>query len=240
MALVKCIECGKEISDKAISCPYCGCPISNINNKTTEVTITSQPTQVENKNSVFGIVALCTAGLSLFLPYIVSIYIVPVAFVLAIVSIIKKEGKAGKIALILAIISTCWVIYVSTSITATLNGDKPLPIPGIQEQKSVKDIIEERTASLENGKLKLKGKLKIHSENGIEYAILFVYNNTNKRLSSVIAEFELKDGSGNIVGNTADIIQSLAPGATWKVKDMIYSPEVETVQLNNVKGIIDE
>ena len=100
MALVKCIECGKEISDKAISCPYCGCPISNINNKTTEVTITSQPTQVENKNSVFGIVALCTAGLSLFLPYIVSIYIVPVAFVLAIVSIIKKEGKAGKIALI--------------------------------------------------------------------------------------------------------------------------------------------
>ncbi len=129
---------------------------------------------------------------------------------------------------------------MSTSITATLNGDKPLPIPGIQEQKSVKDIIEERTASLENGKLKLKGKLKIHSENGIEYAILFVYNNTNKRLSSVIAEFELKDGSGNIVGNTADIIQSLAPGATWKVKAMIYSPEVETVQLNNVKGIIDE
>jgi len=26
MALIKCSECQKEISDKAVSCPYCGCP----------------------------------------------------------------------------------------------------------------------------------------------------------------------------------------------------------------------
>lgn len=28
MALVKCPECGKEISDKASSCTNCGCPAS--------------------------------------------------------------------------------------------------------------------------------------------------------------------------------------------------------------------
>ena len=28
MALIKCIECSKEISNKATTCPYCGCPIS--------------------------------------------------------------------------------------------------------------------------------------------------------------------------------------------------------------------
>lgn len=39
MALINCTECGKEVSDKASSCPNCGCPIeiikneSNINNK---------------------------------------------------------------------------------------------------------------------------------------------------------------------------------------------------------------
>ena len=30
MALIKCPECGKEISDKATSCPNCGCPVSAI------------------------------------------------------------------------------------------------------------------------------------------------------------------------------------------------------------------
>ena len=29
MALIKCPECGKEISDKAGACPHCGCPIGN-------------------------------------------------------------------------------------------------------------------------------------------------------------------------------------------------------------------
>ena len=30
MALIKCSECGKEISDKANNCPNCGCPIDKI------------------------------------------------------------------------------------------------------------------------------------------------------------------------------------------------------------------
>ena len=28
MSLIKCKECGKEISDQASSCPHCGCPIN--------------------------------------------------------------------------------------------------------------------------------------------------------------------------------------------------------------------
>jgi DNA-directed RNA polymerase subunit RPC12/RpoP len=28
MAMIKCSECGKDISDKAQTCPNCGCPIS--------------------------------------------------------------------------------------------------------------------------------------------------------------------------------------------------------------------
>lgn len=27
MSMINCPECGKEISSKATSCPYCGCPI---------------------------------------------------------------------------------------------------------------------------------------------------------------------------------------------------------------------
>lgn len=29
MALVKCPECGREVSNKAVSCPGCGCPIAD-------------------------------------------------------------------------------------------------------------------------------------------------------------------------------------------------------------------
>lgn len=32
MALIKCSECGKEISDKATACIQCGCPITNRDN----------------------------------------------------------------------------------------------------------------------------------------------------------------------------------------------------------------
>ena len=35
MALIKCTECGKEISDKATACPHCGCPMTEISNKRT-------------------------------------------------------------------------------------------------------------------------------------------------------------------------------------------------------------
>ena len=31
MALIKCPECGREVSDKAASCINCGCPLAGIN-----------------------------------------------------------------------------------------------------------------------------------------------------------------------------------------------------------------
>ena len=30
MALIKCEECGHDLSDKAASCPHCGTPLANI------------------------------------------------------------------------------------------------------------------------------------------------------------------------------------------------------------------
>ncbi len=41
MAMVKCAECGKEVSDKATTCPSCGAPIAGV-----------QATQQEKEHSV--------------------------------------------------------------------------------------------------------------------------------------------------------------------------------------------
>lgn len=39
MALIKCTECGKEISDKAAACPHCGCPTAEMNVRQSEATV---------------------------------------------------------------------------------------------------------------------------------------------------------------------------------------------------------
>lgn len=43
MALIVCTECGKDVSDKAISCPNCGVPISTLSS--------TPPTVILNKKS---------------------------------------------------------------------------------------------------------------------------------------------------------------------------------------------
>ena len=44
MALIKCPECGKEISDKAAACIHCGCPLEPKANN-------SQPTVLANNEN---------------------------------------------------------------------------------------------------------------------------------------------------------------------------------------------
>ena len=48
MALIKCVDCGKDISDKAKACPHCGCPIEEstkdvVKEEQTVVEVTSKP-----------------------------------------------------------------------------------------------------------------------------------------------------------------------------------------------------
>lgn len=46
MSLIKCTECGKEISDKAVSCPNCGCPVSQMTTETVQ--------NYDNGNGYYG------------------------------------------------------------------------------------------------------------------------------------------------------------------------------------------
>ena len=51
MALIKCPECGKEISDKASACPNCGCPNSEFTNQ--------QNSELDEDNSPYTICPKC-------------------------------------------------------------------------------------------------------------------------------------------------------------------------------------
>lgn len=92
MAMINCPECGKEISDRAESCPNCGCPNAyfnqNISAHTTDKKIldmnysyiikpkTVSTTYYKNDNNRYikiGIIALSTVSIFLLLVTIVSI-----------------------------------------------------------------------------------------------------------------------------------------------------------------------
>ncbi|MBE6983601.1 MAG: zinc-ribbon domain-containing protein [Ruminococcaceae bacterium] len=52
MALIKCTECGKEISDKAVACPHCGCPTAEMNVRQSEATVGgTADTSIANKST---------------------------------------------------------------------------------------------------------------------------------------------------------------------------------------------
>lgn len=58
MALIKCPECGREISDKASACPHCGCPIRDTNTSTVQPTQNNPVKDKKNKKLIIGGIAI--------------------------------------------------------------------------------------------------------------------------------------------------------------------------------------
>jgi len=76
MALIKCPECGKEISDKAASCIHCGCPIQPQQTAyraeiplTPEKVIQHDQVRMSQKQTIAAIVLV---AISVFLPLVLS------------------------------------------------------------------------------------------------------------------------------------------------------------------------
>lgn len=66
MALINCPECGKEISDKAASCPNCGCPIEKTANVQESVEYYQGSTKRESTSKKGG----CGKAILIFLAII--------------------------------------------------------------------------------------------------------------------------------------------------------------------------
>lgn len=84
MALIKCPECGKEISDRAKACPNCGCPIE------------ATPDDLQRFPREEKVLLICKPG--------IDAYILPVLLILWSIYCLLTVTIVGIILLIIAIL----------------------------------------------------------------------------------------------------------------------------------------
>lgn len=157
MPMIKCPECGKEISDLADKCPNCGFPIgfrnSNpINNNPQNAPINNpypqqlnaQPLQPHNQkkgNSTLGVLALVFSILGC--TFIVGI-------ILAIIDLCRKDGRKKVCSIVALCISGLWLIIVfagSASEDSSEKADNTQPtVMETQQELEAKDSSEEHTS----------------------------------------------------------------------------------------------
>ena len=134
MALIKCPECGKEISDKASSCPICGCPM-NINKTGEQTRQQQQRVQQPISNKVTATAKNSASGLSIagfvvaLMSLLTSCVWTPIPLILMVVGFIlcfvgKRDKKYLKKGLAIAGEIICIATLVSISLVFGGMNDK--------------------------------------------------------------------------------------------------------------------
>lgn len=54
LALIKCSECGKEISDRARSCPHCGCPVEGTEELVDKIVVEKEAPEEKTEETKSG------------------------------------------------------------------------------------------------------------------------------------------------------------------------------------------
>lgn len=120
MALIRCPECTKEVSDKAPSCPHCGLPLNLEPPKPMPpISPPSSPLQSPQPSSelpIIGIIAVILGAASALMPYFAAVFLVPAAFIGGAIALFKKQRKLGVAAIILALIGLAGVFVVGEKI----------------------------------------------------------------------------------------------------------------------------
>ena len=111
MALIHCSECGREISDRAASCPGCGAPVgaSTVSESTAVVQSSAAP--------VVGFVAVALGVAGAVMPYFAAVFLVPAAFVCGIIAYRRGQRGWGAAGIALALLGLIGIVTVSQQIS---------------------------------------------------------------------------------------------------------------------------
>lgn len=216
MSLMKCPECGNEISDLAEKCPNCGFPIgfnsegavpnntvNQANNSPYNNPYQSQPYAQpvkaytpNQKNSVLGILALIFSILGC--TFIVGA-------VLAIIDLVKKDGKKKVCAIIALVICGFWLLV---GIIGSSNSDTKN-----EEVKSVTKI--EDTKETSNKEVTEETKNESNTEEDSE---------DNSDIQSEKADLKTTFYVGDVI-ETEDFIISYLTAEEYKTDNQFMQPK---------------
>lgn len=122
MTLIKCRECGKEISSQAKVCPNCGCQVHS----GTPPMNFNQPVLNNNKTSGLSIAALVFSilGITFF-----------IGAILSIIDLCKKDGRKKTCSIIALVISGIWFISVVGNMGSSNNDSDIATTQQVTEQQ---------------------------------------------------------------------------------------------------------
>jgi len=120
MALVKCTECGREISDQAVSCPGCGAPVVAATSRKVLLSAARSAAPAQGTGSAFGIAAVVLGLGAVVMPYFAAVFLVPAALVCGLIAFKQGRKGLGGIGVLLAAIGLVGIIYVSQEINRVL------------------------------------------------------------------------------------------------------------------------
>lgn len=91
MALIKCPDCGREFSDKAVSCPFCGCPINDARQVggIYESNYAPPRTGMAIASMVLGIISLFTWL------FFIGFLLAAIGLILGVISLLNNQSGKG-------------------------------------------------------------------------------------------------------------------------------------------------
>lgn len=207
MALIKCPECGKEVSDSAQNCPGCGYPLiasettennDNSLKNSTQVNIPIQPTKKKKSGCLVG----CLTAVVIFILFIAIIAVIggnstsdSTKTDMPTTEVAKETGAAE-----------------TTETEAT----------SVAETEAKKEKLE--IISYEN-----------LNEGSLRYVTGQVKNNTDKNYSYVQIEIKMyKDDV--VLGTALDNMNNLGPEETWQFKALITDNSCNRYTIVGVTG----
>lgn len=216
MALIKCKECGKEISDKATACPHCGCPVQTTDEAKVEVQGTTNIKTADQQQNMSAL-GKKKKGHGCLVPIIIVL-----AFVVALgASMIHavKDSKQNPEKYKKHIVTN----YIDVTADQGSAIDAVLAECGIE---SVKDITHDEL--LDNAHVDGETGYRICVSDNIDNVILYL--NADKTVYGVrYADYDLYV-DGNVVATlqdytfTKDEASDLMIKCEDKVKEVLKSP----------------